>query len=73
MIALALVCVALIALNVVQYVYAQKEREKLVRRIAEPRQVMVQEAPKREPPERVWTDEQFRRLMLSRGQIPRDS
>ena len=73
MIALAVICVALIGLNVVQYVYAQKEREKLVRRISEPQQVIVENIPKREKPERVWTDEQYKQLMISRGQIPRDN
>jgi len=72
-IALAVICVALIGLNVVQYVYAQKEREKLVRRISEPQQVIVENIPKREKPERVWTDEQYKQLMISRGQIPRDN
>jgi hypothetical protein len=72
-IALAVISVALIALNVVQYISAQKEREKLVRRISEPQQVIVENAPKREKPERVWTDEQYKKLMESRGQIPRDN
>jgi hypothetical protein len=66
--------VALIALGTSsKYISAQKEREKLVRRISEPQQVIVENAPKREKPERVWTDEQYKKLMLSRGQIPRDN
>jgi hypothetical protein len=69
----AVICAALIGLNVVQYISAQKERERLVRRVAEPQQVIVENAPKREKPERVWTDEQYKELMLSRGQIPRDN
>lgn len=72
MIPIAVICVALIALDVVQYVCAQKEREKLVRRIAEPQQVVVENVPRREKPERVWTDEQYKKLMESRGQIPRN-
>jgi hypothetical protein len=67
------VCIVLVLALIVQGYFAWREREKLLRRIAEPQQVIVENAPKREKPERVWTDEQYRQLMLSRGQIPRDN
>lgn len=69
MIYVAVICVALIALNVVQYVSAQKERERLVRRVAEPQQVIVENAPKRDRPERVWTDAQYLKLNEERGTV----
>lgn len=50
-----------------------KEREKLVRRIHSPQQVIVEEAQttRHPPPERVFTDKQYKKLMEERGQIPR--
>lgn len=62
----------LLAFALREHMHRQEQRE-LLRRIQSPQQVIAKEAPKREKPERVWTDEQYRQLMLSRGQIPRDN
>lgn len=62
----------LIAFVLREHMHRQEQKE-LLRRIQSPQQVIAKEAPKREKPERVWTDEQYRQLMLSRGQIPRDN
>jgi hypothetical protein len=70
-----LICVALVLALVAQAYFNGREREKLLRRIQAPQNVIVEEATahKRPTPERVWTDEQYRQLMLSRSQIPRDN
>ena len=73
------VCLALVLVVIMQFYFngrereaAFKEREKLVRRIGEPQAVMIENAPKRPKPPTVSSDADYKRLMESRGQIPRE-
>lgn len=68
------VCIALVLALAAQSYFTGREREKLVRRIESPQNVIVEEAAKhkRPTPERVFTDEQYKKLMEDRGQIPRN-
>jgi len=67
------VCCLLVVALVAQAYFNWREREKLVRRLQSPQNVIVEEAPKHPKPERVFTDQQYKKLMESRGQIPRDN
>jgi len=67
------ICIALIAAIVALEYFHWREREKLVRRIQSPQQVVVEESKKHEPAVKVWSDEQYKKLMQSRGQIPVDN
>lgn len=69
------VCIALVLLLGLQAYLNGREREKLLRRIQSPQQVIVEEAsakPRRKP-EQIWTDAQYKRLNEERGSIPRDN
>lgn len=67
------VCIALVLALAAQTYFTGREREKLVRRIAEPQQVILEKAPKHEPAIKVRTDAQYKKLMEDRGQIVRDN
>ena len=70
---MTIICGLLIVAFVAREYFAAKEREKLVRRIQSPQSVIVEEAPKHPSAIAVRTDAQYRKLMESRGQIPRDN
>jgi hypothetical protein len=67
------VCALLVIALVAQSYFAWREREKLTRRIASPQQVVVEESKKHEPATKVWSDDQYKKLMQSRGQMPVDN
>lgn len=69
------VCALLIVALVVQSYFNWREREKLIRRVQEPQQVMIEQAPKRPKPPVIsmQDDAAYKRLMESRGQIPVDN
>lgn len=67
------VCIALILALAAQTYFTGREREKLTRLITSPQQVFAEEAKKHEPATKVWSDDQYKKLMQSRGQMPVDN
>lgn len=67
------ICALLIVALVAQGYFNWREREKLIRRVVSPQQVVVEESKKHEPAVKVWSDDQYKKLMQSRGQMPVDN
>lgn len=67
------ICIALVILVGFVLWMAKQEREKLIKRVVSPQQVVVEESKKHEPAVKVWSDDQYKKLMQSRGQIPVDN
>lgn len=67
------VCIALILALAAQTYLTGREREKLIKRVVSPQQVVVEESKKHEPATKVWSDDQYKKLMQSRGQMPVDN
>ena len=67
------VCGLLILALVAQSYFNWREREKLVKRVVSPQQVVVEESKKHEPATKIWSDDQYKKLMQSRGQMPVDN
>lgn len=67
------VCIALVILVGFVLWMAKQEREKLIKRVVSPQQVVVEESKKHQPAVKVWSDDQYKKLMQSRGQMPVDN
>lgn len=67
------ICIALVILVGFVLWMAKQEREKLIKRVVSPQQVVVEESKKHEPAVKVWSDDQYKKLMQSRGQMPVDN
>lgn len=69
---MTVVCALLIVAFVAREYCAAKERQELLRRIQAPQNVIAEEATahKRPKPMQVWSDEQYKQLAESRGQVP---